>query len=81
MTRDERRGMRVLAITERVGFPRVRELVCISAGVSVDNAPDRIILGDVRVEARITVADLPGGAWGLGAGGGAAGCVTTPVGE
>jgi len=64
MTRDERRGMRVLAIMERVGFQRVRELVCISAGVSVENALDRIILGDVRVEARITVADLRGGGHG-----------------
>jgi len=66
MTRDERGEIRVFAITEGVGFPPVRELVCVSAGVSVENAPDKIITGDIRVKACIIVAALRGGGTGLG---------------
>jgi len=73
MTRDERGSIRVFAVTECVGFPRVREHVCVSVGVSVENAPDRIITGDVWVKTCISVADFRGGGgtgrgrrrWGL----------------
>lgn len=68
MSRDERRGIGVFAITELVGFPRVRELVCISAGLSVENAPDGIIAGDVRVEARTVAANFRRGGTGSGNG-------------
>jgi len=66
MTPDKRGGIRVLAISDRVGFPRVREHVCLSAGVSVENAADTIIMGDIRVKASVIVADHRGGhgAWG-----------------
>jgi len=61
ITRDERRGIRVCAITEHVSFPQVGELVCVSARVSVENAPDRIVTGDVRVKACIIVGGFRGG--------------------
>jgi len=66
MTGDEKGGISALAITERVGFPRVRELVCISAGVCVESSPDGIITGDVRVKAPIVAVHFRGGGMGPG---------------
>jgi len=65
---------------KRAGFPRVRELVCVGVGVSVENAPDRIIAGDVWMKALIVVANLREGSTGPGGRGWGRGRVTTPVG-
>ena len=68
--RDDLRGKardRGIAVRERVGFPQVRELVSVRAGVSVENAADRIVTGDVGVKALMIVAGFWGGGlqvWG-----------------
>jgi len=71
--------MGVFAITERVGFPRVRKPVCVTGRISVESWLDRTVTGDVRVEARGLVGGFRAGARALELGGGAVAHVTTPV--
>jgi len=66
MARDEGCRVRVFAITERVGFPRIGELVCISAGVPIENAPDGVIARDVRVKGSTIVVSFWWGGTGSG---------------
>jgi len=80
MAQDARCGVAVFWIRKCVCFPPVRELVCVSAGVPVENELVRIVTGDVQVKAHSIAADVWVGARGVGTGCGATGRVTTPVG-
>jgi len=81
MIRDERGGLWVFAVAKGAGLPRIRESDSIGARVSIEDSCHWAVSGDFRVEARIIVGLCSGGARSEGgAGGGAAGCVTTPTG-